>query len=157
MLTFFSTHHFSPPWWGVWHQRRPLPAPSFSLTPPFYSFPIWSASLTAFAWTSGRGQGNNPPISHSSTKKKHLHSQSKTTEFGLLVLNKTKHVINHTKNNDLKDWWTHTFVADPHLFERKLKLSCVKEELEEDSGVVFRVNEHLVFNLTQSFVVWIVG
>lgn len=66
-------------------------------------------------------------------------------------------MINHTKNNDLKDWWTHTFVADPHLFERKLKLSCVKEELEEDSGVVFRVNEHLVFNLTQSFVVWIVG
>lgn len=61
------------------------------------------------------------------------------------------------KNNDLKDWWVHTFVVEPHLFECKLKLSCVKEELEEDPGVVLRVTEHLVFNLTQSFVVWIVG
>lgn len=67
------SHRFSPPWWGVWHQRRPPPAPSFSPIPPFYSFPIWSASLTAFAWTSGRGRAHNSLISHSSRECNHSH------------------------------------------------------------------------------------
>lgn len=40
------------------------------------------------------------------------------------------------------------FLEEPHLFEGELKLSCVKEELEEDPGVVLGVIEHLVFNLT---------
>lgn len=51
----------------------------------------------------------------------------------------------------------HTFQVDPHLFECKLKLSCVQEELEEDPGVVLGVVEHLVFDLTQAFVVGIIG
>lgn len=51
----------------------------------------------------------------------------------------------------------HTLQGEPHLFECELKLSCVQEELEEDPGVVLGVVEHLVFNLTQSFVVWIIG
>lgn len=44
-----------------------------------------------------------------------------------------------------------------HLFECKLKLSCVQEELEKNPGVVLGVIEHLVFDLTQAFVVGIVG
>lgn len=51
----------------------------------------------------------------------------------------------------------HTFQVDPHLFECKFKLSCVQEELEEDPGVVLGVVEHLVFDLTQAFVVGIIS
>lgn len=51
----------------------------------------------------------------------------------------------------------HTFQVDPHLFECKLKLSRVQEELEEDPGVVLGVVEYLIFDLTQAFVVGIIG
>lgn len=44
-----------------------------------------------------------------------------------------------------------------HLLERELKLRSVQQELEQDLGLIFGVVEHLVFNLTQSFVVWIIG
>lgn len=173
-LSLFVIHHFSRPWWGVWHLRRPLPVPSFSLTPPFYSFPIWSASLTASAWTTGRGQAHNPRISDSRTQRKQLHSESESTEFRLLILNKNKACIHFAGDrfNNIYSLWPMSifswvpyqksytekrFLVKPHLFEGELKLSCVKEELEEDPGVVLGVIEHLVFNLTQSFVVWIIG
>lgn len=44
-----------------------------------------------------------------------------------------------------------------HLFEGELKLGSVQQELEQDLRLVLGVIEHLVFYLTQSFVVWIVG
>lgn len=45
----------------------------------------------------------------------------------------------------------------PHLFELELKLSRVKEKLKQDPWVVLGVVEHLLFNLTQPLVVWIIG
>lgn len=44
-----------------------------------------------------------------------------------------------------------------YLFECELKLSCVKQELEQDPGVVLGITENLVFYLAQSLVVWIIG
>lgn len=44
-----------------------------------------------------------------------------------------------------------------HLFECELKLSSIQQKLEQDLGVVLGVVEHLVFYLTQSLVVWVIG
>lgn len=44
-----------------------------------------------------------------------------------------------------------------HLFECKLKLSRVKQKLKQDLWVILGVTEHLVFNLTQPLVVWIIS
>lgn len=51
----------------------------------------------------------------------------------------------------------HCFMLRTHLLEHELKLRSVQQELEQDLGLVFGVIEHLVFYLTQSFVVWIIG
>lgn len=44
-----------------------------------------------------------------------------------------------------------------HLFEGELKLSRVQQEAKKDLGVVLGVVEHLVLNLTQPLVVWVVS
>lgn len=44
-----------------------------------------------------------------------------------------------------------------HLFEGELKLSCVKQKSKQELGVVLGVVEHLVFDLTQPLVVWVVN
>lgn len=44
-----------------------------------------------------------------------------------------------------------------HLLERELKLRSVQQELEQDLGLVFGVVEHLLFHLTQSFVIRVIG
>lgn len=44
-----------------------------------------------------------------------------------------------------------------HLFEGELKLSRVQQEAKQELGVVLGVVEHLVLNLTQPLVVWVVS
>ena len=46
---------------------------------------------------------------------------------------------------------------ESHLFECELELGRVKQDLEQDLGVVLGVIEHLFFHLTQSLVVWVIG
>lgn len=59
----------------------------------------------------------------------------------------------------------HTFTAhltlyiqkSAHLFQRELELCSIKQELEQDLGVVLGVVQNLIFDLTQSLVVYVVG
>lgn len=44
-----------------------------------------------------------------------------------------------------------------HLFEGELKLSRVQQESKQEFGVVLGVVEHLVLNLAQPLVVWVVS
>lgn len=48
-------------------------------------------------------------------------------------------------------------MKDSHLFECKLKLSSVEQKLEKDLRLVLGVIKHLVFDLTKTLVVWIIG
>jgi len=44
-----------------------------------------------------------------------------------------------------------------YLFEYELKLGRVQQQLEQNFGIVFGVIDNLLFDLTQSLVVWIIS